>query len=377
MKFVFFIEEELTERDFHRFGLRKMIEADIEVRICQLVGKRNESLVRQEPRLLWSVGRGEVAKIFRAGLDRDTYVFPFATLRFLTLRYFKDLWKSSALPIELRLGGLPLPPKSQRRRFKKLALLLEDPWYFLKMYEVSLVAKIAPFLGKGKNSSILFCAGEVAYQQAQAQGQEVFSVRSLDSNLYAARPLLGLEKHIVFLDEYEPFHPDYGKLGVKTVSPDSYFALLNSFFSLLEKKFDLPVVIAAHPAAQMPEYKQYFEGRSVVQGETVELVRDAKYVLGHTSTAFQFAFLYQKPFLNFVTAAMIKVPNKLEWIKGYQAYGFQFHVLEEGALPHGVEFLQKRELAQSYIRDFVKSDLAENRETWEMIIEVLKNKYKE
>jgi hypothetical protein len=54
-------------------------------------------------------------------------------------------------------------------------------------------------------------------------------------------------KYIVFIDTYFPYHPDLEYIyKIKKVDGKTYQASLNRFFSYLEKKYQMPVRIAAH-----------------------------------------------------------------------------------------------------------------------------------
>ncbi|MGB7789236.1 hypothetical protein [Methanoregula sp.] len=108
-------------------------------------------------------------------------------------------------------------------------------------------------------------------------------------------------RYAVFLDEYLPFHPDYKYIGVEPpVSADEYYPGLCSFFAFLEKKYDLRVIIAAHPRSKYDAPQEYFGDRTVFRGKTAGLVRDAEFVIAHMSTAIDFAVLFNKPLI-FVT----------------------------------------------------------------------------
>ncbi|MEW6679865.1 MAG: hypothetical protein AB1297_02430, partial [bacterium] len=94
------------------------------------------------------------------------------------------------------------------------------------------------------------------------------------------------ESYCVFLDEYFPFHPDFllQGLSVPVIDPVYYYRLLNKFFDYIEKYFEVPVIIAAHPRSQYDAHPDYFRGRKIIKGNTIELVAQSKFVLAHSST---------------------------------------------------------------------------------------------
>jgi len=104
------------------------------------------------------------------------------------------------------------------------------------------------------------------------------------------------ENTILFIDNYFPNHPEIScneqNFNIKLVEK-LYYESLNSFFNSIEKEYKSEVVIAAHPSAI---YKQNpFGGRKLYWGNTAELVRDARMVCMHTSNAFSYVVLYNKP----------------------------------------------------------------------------------
>jgi hypothetical protein len=71
---------------------------------------------------------------------------------------------------------------------------------------------------------------------------------------------------------------------------------------LLEREYGIRVVIAAHPKANYDA--AVFEGRPMHRLVTAELVRDAEFVLSHTSTALSYAVLNLKPLIFIFTDEM-------------------------------------------------------------------------
>jgi hypothetical protein len=112
------------------------------------------------------------------------------------------------------------------------------------------------------------------------------------------RPSLPARKHAVFLDENVPFHPDYPRMQLSPpCSPESYYGALVTFFEKIENLSGLPVIIAAHPRFRFESHPDFFNGRAIGRGKTFEWVREADFVITHSSTAISAAILYRKPFI--------------------------------------------------------------------------------
>lgn len=112
-------------------------------------------------------------------------------------------------------------------------------------------------------------------------------------------------KYIVFLDQYIPYHNDNILNGQRQVCAEDYYCAINRCFSLIEKKYKLPVVVAAHPAATKYKLFNPFEGRMVIFDKTSELVKNSSFVLAHFTTAISYVVLNKKKIL-FLTSNAIK-----------------------------------------------------------------------
>lgn len=120
-----------------------------------------------------------------------------------------------------------------------------------------------------------------------------------------------MEDSIVFIDQNLPFHPD-SKLQGFQMDADNYFEAINKLFDEIELKYNKKVVIAAHPSC----YNSYanggfFNGRKVVQGNTLELVRTSYAVIAHNSTAISFPVICNKPIIFIATDEMQTVRKRI------------------------------------------------------------------
>lgn len=125
-------------------------------------------------------------------------------------------------------------------------------------------------------------------------------VRSLNSN----EEFLCDSDYAVFYDAFFPVHPDLQKIKeIRNASQERYLERMNSFFSFIEKKYNVEVIIAAHPSSQ---YKgDEFNGRKIIMWKTCQLTINAKLVINHLSNCTSFATLADKPIV-FVTTDEIE-----------------------------------------------------------------------
>ena len=103
--------------------------------------------------------------------------------------------------------------------------------------------------------------------------------------------------YIVFIDQYIPFHNDVQTLSLSCRGEKQYYRYVNEYLSKIEKKYDCPVVIAAHPSAQKYHEHNYFNGRKIYFSNTASLIENCKGAITHDSTAISFAVLFEKPII--------------------------------------------------------------------------------
>lgn len=167
----------------------------------------------------------------------------------------------------------------------------------IKFYNYSLVAGQNGWRGVGNVTYSCF------------SNTKIYSFNSTDYNKYLndnSHTVIKENQYIVFIDEYYPFHPDAVLFNLKTIDPIVYFRQLNHAFDIIEQKYNMPVIIAAHPKALKYKDFNYFNNRKIEFGKTCALIKNSCFVIAHDSTAVDFAIMCKKPLL-FLTSDEIKL----------------------------------------------------------------------
>ena len=107
------------------------------------------------------------------------------------------------------------------------------------------------------------------------------------------------ESYNVFVDENIIYHPDGKIYNVKKATYDyvTYYKNLNYFLKLIEDFSSKPTIIAA--SIKYIYKKDFFEGRKIIYGKTLELIQHSDLVLGHCSLALYQAIINNKPIIQF------------------------------------------------------------------------------
>lgn len=183
-------------------------------------------------------------------------------------------------------------------------------------------------------------------------------------------PLELPSRYVVFLDEYLPYHPDFKVLvGYAHVDADRYLDQMNSFFSLIEQKYGVEVIIAGHPKSEYAP--EAFQHRRIIKYRTPELTRAAAFVIAHASLSFHYAILWHKPVVICYTedlkrcnplgymiiryrAAMLQVPAFcLDDLKGFELP----EVNTEAYKKFKYEYLTNPETEERYNHEIVVQEI--------------------
>lgn len=133
-------------------------------------------------------------------------------------------------------------------------------------------------------------------------------------------------KYVVFLDQYLLNHPDFLRFNMELrINEHQYYKELDDFFKKIEEKFHYKVVIAAHPRADIKNYKKLFNERDIVYGKSALLVKHSEFVLTHYSTAINFAVIYKKPII-FLTNNDLQKININYYIRGFSTLLKQHYI---------------------------------------------------
>lgn len=180
----------------------------------------------------------------------------------------------------------------------------------------------------------------------------------------------------VFLDEYMPFHPDYLYMGVQPfiMETNDYYRFLCRFFKLLDDKYKMRIIIAAHPRSHYEKHPDYFDGRPVIKGKTSELIRDSCFVIAHASTSLNFAVLFKKPII-FVTTDELDKSSEGVWIHNIASlFGKRVYNLNKiNGIDIARELNVNSDLYENYKNEYIKTAGSQELPFWQIFVNRIKN----
>lgn len=238
----------------------------------------------------------------------------------ISRRLFHILNKYGVKCISIQEASRPLF-LTKKSFFKKICTYLLNPKKLYLMALDFLVYKYDKFFLKVSPTDIVFKTGS-ASRLPDWHAKKVVRINSIDYQKYkissqSSKKILNY-KYAIFLDSCVPFHNDHKILNRKTVNPKNYYCKLNHFFDQFENKYNLKVIISAHPSAIYEENP--FGGRSIFRMLTSDLTKNAEIAFGDASLSMAYAVLYRKPIVLVVSNEILKLYHNDGWMRVFNSY---------------------------------------------------------
>lgn len=238
--------------------------------------------------------------------------------------------------------------------------------------------------GKIKCYDLVFCAGKLGYLTVGCGSQydkiysKLIDINSLDYDTFINTSNLESfinKKYCLFLDEYLPHHPDFEMLGITTMDPFLYYKGINDFFDFVEKKFNIDVVIAAHPKAEKYKSEDWFNGRKVFFDETARLTKFCEFTIAHISTSQSYSVLNNKPIISITSNIMEKVmPQYDHFIKDFSTTLGTCLINTDKILLNNTSIMSIDEVKYNqYKYQYLTSKISEKTSTFELFYYSIKN----
>jgi hypothetical protein len=206
-------------------------------------------------------------------------------------------------------------------------------------------------------------------------GQEIIKAHNFDYDIYlnlVKSPVTFGASYGLFVDQDLCFHSDYLYSNLKPfVTPAKYFSSLSRGLKRISKALETEIQIAKHPREGWTHVAaDYFEGLTICSGSTMELISQAKFVVGHYSTVLQVAVLFKKPLI-FVTT------EELRNTTGGSHTEIRANILGKQAINLDGDLNQvdwEKELFidlkkyDAYRREYIKADGTPELPSWDIVI---------
>jgi hypothetical protein len=202
---------------------------------------------------------------------------------------------------------------------------------------------------------------------------------AFDYDIFLENKKLNDEKnnkpYAVFLDEGVVNHPDFLHSNRESdATAEDYFPSINKFFENFEKKFNVVVKIAAHPRVDYGELPLIFTNRIEKEKSTIELIKNAKIIFAHASTAISWAVLYKKPIV-FITSHVLN--NRFQNLISTFSKELKTKLVDMNnnnllSSLRMYQFIDETSYKR-YIELYIKTKGSQEKNTWEIFAEYCKN----
>ncbi len=395
-KIIYIVQTSFSSRDYERFGVKIMRDNGFNVEVWDLTPLFEcESSITS--RIVNYKGtnvsifakRKDVAKEVN-NLKLDTMVISTFGFDHKILFLFRELSKLGILYSVLYANTIPI---YKNIKDNKKLLIKERIVYFIRKIrdlninklKKQILTKIPISWLMIKPIDYILAGGSqtvVNYKPPIGKNTKIIWGHTLDYDLYLEdkqkTPIdeFRNKNYAVFVDEYLPFDIYRIKMGAKKFdSPKKYYSKLCKFFEYIEGEIKFEVVIAAHPRSKYNNLIDYFGERSVIYGKTLELIRDAKIVLAHFSTALSFAVLYNKPILFFSTSEMEQSKIDKSYILAYSSSLNKNYtnIDEVYDIDWGKEKIIDSKAYSDYKEKYIKRSSTEEKYFWQIVADEIKS----
>ena len=296
-KIIFICYLPLTKKIEEDFYLSKLVDRGFEVKYLDVADIFFKNLTISdtiERDYIIKINNYKDLKIFLKN-NNDAIYSIIITYELRVLKLYRLFKKYHIKTMFFARYGLPI--YSNKNIFHKILALIKKP---SKIYNILkyFFAKIFVLFGYVKLYDVVFTAGELIKNNFKKHVNKIVEINYFDYDKYLEikdkdDKRLKNNKYCVFLDEYLPYHPDLIMFNVPSLEPVNYYKSMNNFFDLIEKIFNIEIVIAAHPKADYT--KNIFNGRQIYKYKTAKLVKNSEFCFSHMSSSICFPIFFNKP----------------------------------------------------------------------------------
>lgn len=373
---IFFLwDSEFSKRDYIRFGIKGYEDNGwiIKVLVCepfffQNIYSKSKTKKFSKVHKNIIVCKNIMEVLNNLLIYKPSWTIDFATsisknnyIRKLILLFLFSIFSKRII---LNLCRFPDPIYSKRKIgsnigqfFKKLIFkIAQIPWYIFQPHKVAI-------------------SGLSDYRKYKSKS---IPVHNLDYDLYLIQNSQKLNSNnknniALFLDEDAPFHSDYLILGIEPeVKADEYYEEINNMLEKIRNKFKFKIFIQLHPRAEKNRSSFYYKHK-FSKLKTAASIKNSKLVIGHCSTSLQLAILFKKPIILIRTKGW-RQNDDLEIFTKAFSKALNIPIYTKNGLKNLKKFPKiNQNLYSSYIDNYVKFPGSEEKFSWEIISNHLKN----
>ena len=291
-------------------------------------------------------------------------IISFLHLNKNTYKLFKIISNNKMIYAQSLINVIPDSNFKKKSIFKKIInFKFKNTFFFINnIYYKFIKSKIVNI----KSPNYFIASGNYSIKHPQAQlideTSKLIWAHSFDYDQFLnanRKPNKNTDgEYAVFYESpYPLFKNDIFIEGIEnTLTTEKFYPSICSFFTYIEKKLNIKIIIAAHPQSRHLNNKVYGD-RQIVNNKTAEITKFCKFVILRNSTAITFPVLWKKPMIFYTTNEISKsnfMTNNLAAFTKYfakKAFNIDNNL---DKLDLHKELIIDNSIYESYIQHFVK-----------------------
>ena len=385
---VYLVESVLDRRDYQRFGLDFMVERGYQVTVLEVADLAMPT-VPKDRRHYADFGNVEILQIrslqelndTRNVLAKARFIINNCGLTERTVPVYSLLSRIETPYLVSYDNAVPRETMSNSAQEGLSSLAVYVTWRLRQNgVMVSAGQRLRALLPSGsrmKPADFSVFGGRRSVRTVFPVGENTTPIwaHAKDYDLYMEAADKGHETRnvAVFIDEYLPYHRDLAVCGNSPpMGGAEYYSLLCRLFDRVEADLGLRVVIAACPRADYRDKPGLFGDREIGYFQTADLVASSRLVIGHRSTAINYAILFHKPVLLITTRAMLKSHHR-PYLNGWaRALGRRLEFFDDPARINLTDALEVDPAAYAtFIEDYIKTAQSPSAPFWDVVLSAI------
>jgi len=324
-RIIFFLNTSLEEKDYYRFGV-DILKKDLDILFIDftkylypLVKKSTYSRKKNiKDKYITVENQDTLSKTMDLINPKTDHGILFFEYNIKTHRIYKEITKKGLEYSSFMQGTVPVYPRTYKQNYSLLKIIkkiMQGNILKRSLNKYYYKPNIAKKMYNIRSQKYCLLDGEASvstyshYSLRDEQTEDLYT-HTLDYNYYLHKlkdktnTRLIKDKYIVLIDAPGPlFIADGLTLGMRAsrLTAKIFFPAINNLFKIIEKQFDIKIIIAGHPHSKHDQFPKYFDKREVIYNKTGELIKHSEFVITRGSTAINFAIIYNKPILFYTT----------------------------------------------------------------------------
>ena len=375
----------LKENDLERLGIKYFLKLGMNVKILNLTRLVNKEYFYKSSSNI-NISNETFIKNFNQfekelidNCNSKHIIISFVHINYKTYKFFKIISKYNFVYVKLLLNIIPDLNYTKKSLLKRLLnLRAKNILFILKNYyfEFFKSKKI-----KLNSPNYIILSGSYGLKHPQYKFSDK-NTKHIWAHSYDYDNFLNVNKYYinsrksdyaVFYDSpYPLFKNDIFIEGIENkLTIEKFYPSICNFFSYIENKLNIKIIIASHPASNHKNNNIY-GGREIIKNKTAELTKFSKFVILRNTTAICYPVLWNKPFIFYTSDELNSSKFMFNNLKNFTNFFSKESFNIDGnykKIDLDRELITDKEKYNSYIMNFIKYKKHNEHNLWKIFLD--------